>query len=349
MHVFFGSHKSPGGKREIAEPDWQCDALSYRFIFAGYPFMTLQQRFEPRGVIPAVLLPFFEDFSIDEASFRAHLRDVAGVAGISALTINAHSTEAASCTFEEQKRVLAITRDELAGRLPIVNGVYAEGSLEAQRLARMAHEGGASALLVFPPAIYTMGQRPEMAIEHVRRIAEVTDLPLIIFQYNPAGGQGYPLSTLLRMVDEVPTIAAIKDWCGNAQLADRQIRALHGRSRPVHVLSTHSAWLFSSLVLGCKGLLSGSGSVIADLQAQLFEAVQNKDLALAQKIHDRVHHTAEVFYADPFVDMHNRMKEALVLLGKLPRAVVRPPLVKIPAAEIERIRQALIAAGLLAA
>jgi 4-hydroxy-tetrahydrodipicolinate synthase len=56
-----------------------------------------------------------------------------------------------------------------------------------------------------------------------------------------------------------------------------------------------------------------------------------------------------VFYADPFVDMHNRMKEALVLLGKLPRAVVRPPLVKIPAAEIERIRQALIAAGLLAA
>ena len=89
--------------------------------------------------------------------------------------------------------------------------------------------------------------------------------------------------------------------------------------------------------------------MIIHLQAQLFAAVQNKDLALAQSIHDRIYHTAEVFYADPFVDMHNRMKEALVLLGKLPRAVVRPPLVKIPAAEIERIRQALIAAGLLAA
>jgi 4-hydroxy-tetrahydrodipicolinate synthase len=47
--------------------------------------------------------------------------------------------------------------------------------------------------------------------------------------------------------------------------------------------------------------------------------------------------------------MHNRMKEALVLMGKLPRAVVRPPLVKIPADEIERIRRALIAAGLLPA
>jgi 4-hydroxy-tetrahydrodipicolinate synthase len=44
--------------------------------------------------------------------------------------------------------------------------------------------------------------------------------------------------------------------------------------------------------------------------------------------------------------MHNRMKEALVLLGKLPRAVVRPPLVKISDAEIGRIRDALIEAKL---
>lgn len=303
--------------------------------------------FVPHGVIPAVLLPFHEDFSIDEESFRAHLRDVTSVAGISAITINAHSTEAASCTFEEQKRVLAITEDEVGARMPIVHGIYADGSLEAQRLAKMATEGGASALLVFPSAIYTMGQRPEMAIEHFKRIAQVTDLPLIAFQYQPAGGQGYPLTTLIRMIEAVPSIRAIKDWCGNAQLADRQIRALQTRNPPVNVLSTHSAWLFSSLVLGCNGLLSGSGSVIADLQAQLFRAIQAKDLATAQKVHDRIYPTAEVFYADPPVDMHNRMKEALVLLGKLPRAVVRPPLVKIPAAEIERIRQALVAAGLL--
>ena len=54
-----------------------------------------------------------------------------------------------------------------------------------------------------------------------------------------------------------------------------------------------------------------------------------------------------LFYADPFVDMHNRMKEALVLLGRLPRAVVRPPLVKLDATETSRIRAALIASGLL--
>jgi len=309
--------------------------------------MSARHTFHPHGVIPAVLLPFFDDLSIDESSYRKHLRDVASVKGISAITTNAHSTEVASCTFDEQRRVLEITQDEVGAQLPIVNGIYADGSMEAQRLAKMAHEGGASALLVFPSAIYTFGQKPEMAVEHFKRIAEVTDLPLIAFQYPLAGGQGYPLSTLIKMIEAVPTLAAIKDWCGNAQLADRQIRALQTRTPQVNVLSTHSAWLFSSLVLGCNGLLSGSGSVIADLQAQLFEAVQSKDLARAQSIHNRIYPTAEVFYCDPFVDMHNRMKEALVLLGKIPRAVVRPPLTKISEAEIQRIKQALIAAGLM--
>jgi len=184
-------------------------------------------------------------------------------------------------------------------------------------------------------------------VEHFKRIADASDLPIIAFQYPLAGGYGYPLDTLLRIVDEVPSVRAIKDWCANPQLHERHIRVLQSRPRPVNVLTTHSSWLLPSLVLGCAGLLSGSGSVIADLQAQLFRAVQADNLAEARRIHERITPTAEVFYAEPWVDMHNRMKEALVLLGKLPRAVVRPPLVKLPAAEIERIRAALIAAGLL--
>src|SRR5437763_11800541 len=98
----------------------------------------------PAGVIPAVLLPFHEDLSIDEASYRAHLRDVAAVEGISAITVNAHASEVASCTFDGQKRVLQVTTEEVR-ELPIVNGVYADGSLEAARIARMAQAGGASA------------------------------------------------------------------------------------------------------------------------------------------------------------------------------------------------------------
>jgi len=311
--------------------------------------MPRHVHYVPNSVIPAVLLPFADDLSIDEKSFRKHLSDVAATEGLTAITINAHSTEVASCTFEEQRRVLAIAQDEIGGRLPLVNGIWADGSLEAARIARMAEEGGASALLVFPPAPFTLNQSPAMAVEHFKRIADASSLPLIVFQYPLATGQGYPRDALLKMVEEVPTIRAIKDWCSSVPLHEMHIRELQSFKRPVNVLSTHSAWLLSSLVLGCNGLLSGSGSVIPDLQSAMFRAVRGNDLAEARRLNDRIYPLARVFYADPWVDMHNRMKEALVLLGRLPRAVVRPPLVKLQRAEIDRIRAALVEAGLLAA
>ena len=303
--------------------------------------------YTPHGVIPAVLLPFADDLTIDEKGFRKHLADVAAAEGLSAITVNAHSTEVASCTFDEQRRVLEIAQDEIGGRLPIVNGIWADGSMEAARIARMADAGGASALLVFPPAPFTLGQSPAMAVEHFKRIADATSLPLIVFQYPLATGQGYPGDTLLAMIEAVPTIRAIKDWAGNVQQHEMHVRTLQSLKRPVNVLTTHSAWLLCSLVLCCNGLLSGSGSVIADLQAALFRAVQRNDLAEARRLNDRIYPLARVFYAEPWADMHNRMKEALVLLGRLPRAVVRPPLVKLGRAEIDRIRAALVEAGLL--
>ena len=101
--------------------------------------MPRHKNYIPHGVIPAVLLPFENDLSIDEANFRKHLRDVAAVEGLSAITINAHSTEVASCTFDEQRRVLDIAQDEIGAKLPLVNGIWADGS--ARGRAACAHGG----------------------------------------------------------------------------------------------------------------------------------------------------------------------------------------------------------------
>jgi 4-hydroxy-tetrahydrodipicolinate synthase len=310
--------------------------------------MTGFKDWTPHGVIPAVLLPFKADFAIDERSYRKHLRDVVATEGISAITVNGHSCEVHACTVDEQRAVLAITLDEVGNRMPVVAGIYADGSLEAARVARMAEAGGAACLLVFPPQSMAMGGqlRPEMAVAHFATIAAATSLPLICFNYPLSGGLGYPHETLLRLVEAVPSIRAVKDWSGDAMAHERNIRALQGLPRPVTVLTTHSAWLMSSLVLGCNGLLSGAGGVIADLQVALFRAVQANDLATARAVNDRIYPLAQAFYAPPFLDMHNRMKEVLALLGKLPPAVVRPPLVKLSAGEISKLKQAIATARL---
>ncbi|MDB5873387.1 MAG: dihydrodipicolinate synthetase family protein [Ramlibacter sp.] len=304
--------------------------------------------FRPAGVIPATLLAFHEDLSIDEAQTRRHLRFVARTRGISAITVNGHASEVHACTFEEQQKILAFSLQEVGDAVPLINGIYADGSLEGARLARMAAAEGATALLVFPPNSMSAGGhlRPEMALAHFKRIADACDLPIILFQYPEVTGLGYPFPTLLRLLDEVPTIVAIKDWCADPMAHERNIRSLQSLARPVNVLTTHSAWLMASLTMGASGLLSGAGSVVAEQQVALFEAVAAKNLVAAQAVNDRLYPLQQAFYSAPALDMHNRMKECLVMLGRMERAVVRPPLMKLPAAEIDGLHRALQAAHL---
>jgi 4-hydroxy-tetrahydrodipicolinate synthase len=280
------------------------------------------------GVIPATLLILDEDMGINEKATRKHLRDCALIPGVTAVTVNGHASEVHACSFEEQDEILTASMEEVGDRVPVICGVYADGSIEAARIAKMADRRGASALLVFPPQSMSMGGqlRPEMALVHFKRIADATDLPMICFQYPMGTGLGYPFDTLLKLFDTVPSIKAIKDWSNDAMLHEKHIRTFQNLPCSINVLTTHSSWLMASLTLGANGLLSGAGSVIADLQVALFNAVKNGNLPLAQAINDQIYPLAQAFYAPPFLDMHNRMKESLVLLGRIDKAVVRPPL-----------------------
>ncbi|NIO41155.1 MAG: dihydrodipicolinate synthase family protein, partial [Burkholderiales bacterium] len=287
------------------------------------------------------------DLSINDKATRKHTADCALVPGVSAVTVNGHASEVHACTFDEQERILVATMEEVGDKIPVINGVYADGSIEAARIAAMADRHGASALLVFPPNSMSMGGqlRPEMAVAHFQHICDATDLPLICFQYPAATGLGYPFDTLLQLFDKVQTIRAIKDWSNDAMLHEKHIRTFQNLSRPINVLTTHSSWLMASLAMGANGLLSGAGSVIVDLQVALFRAIKAQDLKAAQAINDRIYPLAQAFYTPPFLDMHNRMKESLVLLGRINEAYVRPPLMKLAQAEIDHLADALKAAG----
>jgi 4-hydroxy-tetrahydrodipicolinate synthase len=305
-------------------------------------------KFRFAGTLPANLLPFKEDLSLDERNYRRHLRWLADVPGVTGIVCNGHAAEVSSLNRAERRRALEIALDEVGGRLPLVAGIYTDNTLEAVEMARELRELGAAGALVFPPTPFMWGAqlRPEMALGHFRAIADAVDLPLIVFEYPPASGIGYSPETLAHLA-EIETVVAVKDWSNDMVALERNLRALRGTGRPVALLSSYTMSLLGSFLLGADGSISGMGSVAADLQADLFAAVQREDFAGARRINDRLEPLVRVFYAPPFVDMHNRMKEALALLGRIERAVVRPPLQPIAAPERERIRQALVAAGLL--
>jgi 4-hydroxy-tetrahydrodipicolinate synthase len=301
------------------------------------------------GIMPANILPFRADLSVDEPAYRKHVRWLADTAGVTGIVANGHAAEVASLSREERRRTLAVALDEVADTCPVVAGVYTDGTAEAVELARDAKASGAAGVLVFPPTLFMWGAqlKPDMVIRHFTEVASV-GLPIVVFEYPPASGIGYAPETLARLA-EIPQVAAVKDWSNDMVAFEANLRALRATGRPVAVLSSFTMSLMGSFLLGADGAISGMGSVTADLQAELFAACQKGDLEGARRINDRLDPLVRVFYAPPFVDMHNRMKEALVLLGRIPAAHVRPPLTPVPASEREGIRRALIAAGLLSA
>jgi 4-hydroxy-tetrahydrodipicolinate synthase len=298
--------------------------------------------------MPANILPFRADLSLDEPAYRRHLRWLADTRGVTGIVANGHAAEVSSLTRDERKRALAIALDEVGAGCPVIAGVYSDGTQEAVELAKDAKAAGAAGVLVFPPTLFMWGAqvKPDMVIRHFSEIAQRADLPIVVFEYPPASGIGYAPQTLARLA-EISQVAAVKDWSNEIVALEANLRALRATGRPVALLSSFTMSLMASFLLGADGAISGMGSVAADLQAELFEACQKGDLDRARRINDRLAPLVSVFYAPPFVDMHNRMKEALVLLGRIPAAHVRPPLTPVPLAEREAIRTALVASGLL--
>jgi 4-hydroxy-tetrahydrodipicolinate synthase len=310
--------------------------------------MTGAFRFE--GCIPANLLPFRSDLEIDEPAYREHLRWLADTPGVTAIVANGHAAEVSSLAREERKRALAVALEEVGGALPIIGGIYSDGTREAVELARDAKAAGATGLLVFPPTIFMWGAqlKPEMALRHFSALADGVDLPLIVFEYPPASGIGYSPETLAELC-KIPSVVGVKDWSNDIVAYERNLRALRSAGRPVAMLSSFTMSLLATFLLGADGCISGMGSVAADLQAELLAAVKAGRLEEARRINDRLAPLVAVFYAPPFVDMHNRMKEALAILGRIPEAHVRPPLTPVSDDERHRIRLGLRAAGLLPA
>lgn len=301
-----------------------------------------------RGVIPAHLLPFAADLEIDEPELRRHVRALLDVDGVTGITTNAHASEVATLTADEQRRVLDIVLDEAAGSVPVISGVYQDGSAKAARIAADAEAAGADALLVFPSVVFDGGSqlRPEMAFAHYAGIADATSLPMIAFIYPSTSGLRLGTDAVVRICSEIDNVVAVKEWSNDIVAYERTLRALRSLDKPVSVLSSFSRSLLASLVLGADGVLSGHGSLVVDLHVELWRAVEKQDLAEARRVWERIRPVAEVCYADPFLDGHNRMKVALAELGRLDRAHVRPPLQPVGDAERARIRAVVEQAGL---
>ena len=300
-----------------------------------------------RGIIPAIVTPMTPDYEVDHAALRRYVGWLVAQGPI-ALAVNVDTGEGPHLTPDERRAILETVVSAAEGRCRVVAGVAGPSTALGISNAKAAQAAGADALLVFPiPAYLGTPLNPEVPYRYHAAIAEAVDLPLILFQLQPKLG-GVLLSTeIIHKLITIPSVIAIKEASFDALEFVAVRTALQTASRPITLLTGNDNFINESFILGAQGALLGFCTLGTAEQVAMLAAVKRCDFAAAQALSERLQPLADVVFGPPVTDYRARTKEALVMLGVLECAVVRPPLLGIGAEERATLRQALVKAGLL--
>ena len=295
------------------------------------------------GVLPATLCPFHADESIDEEGLRAYMRDLAAVDGVKGLVCNGHTGEITSLRPNEREHVTKIVAEETKGKVKVVSGVSAEGSLEAIDCAIAAKEAGGDAILLMPPHHWLrFGRTSETAIGFFQDVAEGADIPIIIHQYPAWTKASYSLAEMLEFV-KIPQVVCIKMGTRDMARWRWDYEQLKEAAPHVPILTCHDEYLLASLLEGCDGALIGFAGFVPELMVEVVHCALNGDLIGARKARMLVDPLSRIVYnfGEPSGDAHQRMKCARWLMGKFPSMTMRRPLRPLPDTEIAKIRRNL--------
>lgn len=244
-----------------------------------------------QGCGTALVTPFLPDLSLDEAALRALVRrQVEG--GVHFLVPCGTTGESPTLSRREHLRVVEITLEEAAGRIPVAAGCGGYDTAGVIELARDLEAMGVDALLSVTPYY----NKPTQAglIEHYQAIAAQTKLPIIVYSVAGRTGVNVEPATLARLAG-VPNIRAVKEASGNiAQMAAICARV----PADFAVLSGDDAITLPLAALGGRGVISVVSNQIPGVMAELCNHLLAGDFAAARALHARWLPLMEVNFAE---------------------------------------------------
>lgn len=287
-----------------------------------------------RGCGTALATPFTRDGAIDEPALRAFV-EWQVTEGVHFVVPCGSTGEAATMTVEEHERVVAITVEQVGGRVPVVAGAGSNDTRKAIALTKLIKRLGATHALHVSPMYNKPPQRGIVA--HFRAIADAVSLPIVAYNVPGRTASNIEAGTTLEL-SRVPGIVAVKEASGNlAQIGD----IIRDRPAGFSVLSGDDALTLPVMALGGEGVISVTSNVTPKLMAQLVDACAAGQASQARALHERL----TPWMRAAFVESNPMpVKAALALMGRM-QNVVRLPLVPLAGAHTATVRDALAAAG----
>jgi 4-hydroxy-tetrahydrodipicolinate synthase len=282
------------------------------------------------GCGTALVTPFQPDFSLDEAALRKLLqRQIC--AGVDFLVPCGTTGENPTLTRREHLRVVEITLQEAAGKMPVVAGAGGYNTQEVMDLARELESLGANGLLSVTP--YYNKPTQEGLYQHYRAIARSTRLPIVLYNVPGRCGTNLEPSTVKRLA-EIDNIVGLKEASGNIS----QMAALaNAVPDDFAILSGDDAIALPLFALGGRGVISVASNEIPAEMVRLCQHGLRGEFEEARAIHRKYLPLMEINFieSNPIP-----VKAALALMGLL-EPVWRLPMVAAKAENLERIRAVL--------
>ncbi len=290
------------------------------------------------GCATALVTPFTADGAIDEPALAA-LVEWQIVEKIHGLVPVGSTGEAATMSLAERVRVVRITVERAAGRVPVIAGAGSNDTRAAIEVSKAMVEAGASHLLHVSPMYSKPPQRGIIA--HFRAIADASPRPIVLYNVPGRTASNMEAETTLALADH-PNICAVKEASGNLSQISEIIRH---RPAGFSVLSGDDGLALAVMMGGGEGVISVVSNAVPRAMSDLCRRAAEGNAGEARDAHITLH----ALFQAAFVESNPiPIKAALAMMGRIGN-YLRLPLVTLDPRHAGVVRAGLVEAGALTA
>lgn len=288
-----------------------------------------------KGSMVALVTPF-KNGTVDDEGLR-RLIEFQITNGTDVLCPCGTTGESATLSLEEHERVIQVTIEAAAGRVPVMAGSGSNNTEEAIRLTRHAKKAGATGCLLITP--YYNKPTQEGLFLHFEKIAASVDIPIVLYNVPSRTGVNMLPETVERLA-KIPTIVGIKEASGSLEQVSHIINRC---GNDFAVISGDDPNTLPMLAVGGVGGISVTANIAPGLCASMIRAAEGGDWLEARRIHHHLLplHSAMFLQTNPIP-----AKAAIGMMG-LASGDVRLPLCCLPDEMKEKLRAVLVQYSLI--
>jgi len=237
-----------------------------------------------RGIFTPNIVPLDDRGEINESELRKYV-DWLIERGVHGLYPNGSTGEFTRFTAEERRRIIEIMADQTRGRVPILAGAAEANTRETIKACEHYHDLGVRAVAIVSPFYYKL--TPAGVYAYFKEIAD--NSPIDVTLYNiPMFASPIDVPTVLRLAEECPRVAAIKDSSGDLPHMMRMIAAVRPVRPDFAFLTGWDAALMPMLLLGCDGGTNATSGVVPEITRKLYDLTLSGQLDEARELQYRL-------------------------------------------------------------